>query len=193
MKRFFEKIRNRGPFRSLIFVSIWSAVRYFRREFHLRVIKYIYGIRIGDKCHIGSGLRFIYPQNITIGNSTTIAENTRLWSEKANGRLIVQDGVSVARDCVLDFSGGLILEENSLPSEGVIVYTHDHGHDPRSKPSASPLIIGKNSWIGVRAIILPSVSRIGERALIGAGAVVTKDVPDGGIFVGASGRFIQKD
>ncbi len=51
--------------------------------------------------------------------------------------------------------------------------------------------IGNDVWIGQNAIILPSVSSIGDGAVIGAGAVVTKDVPPYAIAVGAPARVIK--
>lgn len=48
------------------------------------------------------------------------------------------------------------------------------------------IVIQDDAWIGAGAIILPGV-KIGKRAVVGAGAVVTKDVPDGFIFIGSNG------
>lgn len=187
-----QRLRRRGPLRALPLEAVSAGWRYLVRKSVLFRLQLVYGMKIGAGCHIGGGIRFVQPASITVAEQVTIAENVRLWSETDYGRLTLGRGVSVARDCILDFSGLLTIGENALLSEGVIVYTHDHGHDPRSQPTASPLTIGKNAWIGVRAIILPSVNRIGDGALIGAGAVVTKDVPDGAIYVGAPGRLIQK-
>ncbi|MES1944093.1 acetyltransferase [Salinisphaera sp. PC39] len=91
----------------------------------------------------------------------------------------------------LDFSGGLTLERDVLVSAGAIIYTHDHGRDPRSEPTFSELVVGEGAWVGVRAIVLPSVNYIGRGAVIGAGAVVTCDIPDGATYVGAKGRLIE--
>lgn len=55
----------------------------------------------------------------------------------------------------------------------------------------SPIIIGHDVWIGQNAIITPSVNRIGNGAVIGAGAVVTKDVPDFAVVVGSPARVIK--
>ena len=60
------------------------------------------------------------------------------------------------------------------------------GHDPRSpifEDKGGPVKIGDRSWIGYRAIILPGVE-IGEGAVVGAGAVVTRDVPPYTIVAG---------
>ena len=53
-----------------------------------------------------------------------------------------------------------------------------------------PVVIKRNAWIGIGAIICPGVT-IGENAVIGAGAVVTKDVPDNAIVGGNPAKVIK--
>jgi maltose O-acetyltransferase len=68
------------------------------------------------------------------------------------------------------------------------------GHDPQSPDFADKggeVIIGDRAWIGYRAIILPSVT-IGEGAVVGAGAVVTKNVEPYTIVAGNPAKFINK-
>lgn len=52
------------------------------------------------------------------------------------------------------------------------------------KISRSQIVIGNDVWVGQNVLILPSVSRIGDGAVVGAGSVVTKDVPDFAVVVG---------
>ena len=60
------------------------------------------------------------------------------------------------------------------------------------KPSIEkPIIIGKNVWIGTGAIILPGIT-LGDHAIIGAGSVVTKDVPPETIVVGNPAKYLRK-
>lgn len=56
--------------------------------------------------------------------------------------------------------------------------------------SRSSIFIGHESWIGAGTIILPKVSKIGIGAVVGAGSVVTRDVPDFAIFVGNPAKLI---
>jgi virginiamycin A acetyltransferase len=92
-------------------------------------------------------------------------------------------------------------------AHGVIALTHNHPLDHPSTHSFffnnclgvvdaylvehHPLSIGNDVWIGQNAIILPSVSRIGDGAVIGAGAVVTKDVEPYSIVVGNPARLLR--
>jgi virginiamycin A acetyltransferase len=54
-----------------------------------------------------------------------------------------------------------------------------------------PLTIGNDVWIGANAVILPEVSSIGDGAVIGAGAVVNKDVPPYAVVLGNPGRVVK--
>jgi maltose O-acetyltransferase len=73
----------------------------------------------------------------------------------------------------------------------VQIYTADHPRDAETRRSGlefgRPVVIGKNVWIGGGAIILPGVT-VGDDALIGAGSVVTRDVPAGATVVGNPAR-----
>ena len=101
------------------------------------------------------------------------------------------DDVTLTENCRIDFSGGVKIGKNSLISKNVITETHDHGFDPRNKPTSKQLVIGENVWIGMNTIILSHVERIGDNVIISVGAVVTKDVPDNCIVAGIPAKIIQ--
>src|ERR1022692_3366992 len=60
----------------------------------------------------------------------------------------------------------------------------------RSSCHTAPVIIADDVWIGARAIILPGVT-VGSGSIIGAGAVVSKDVPPGAVVVGNPARIVR--
>ena len=79
----------------------------------------------------------------------------------------------------------------TLLGPAVHVYTALHPMDAarrRVEEYGRPVEIGADVWIGGAALILPGV-RIGDRAVIGAGSVVTRDVPAGGVAVGNPARL----
>ena len=70
-------------------------------------------------------------------------------------------------------------------------YTHILTHNWIGNVKIAPVRIKKGAEVGVRAIILPGVT-VGENAVVGAGAVVTHDVPDGVTVVGSPARVLRK-
>ena len=71
--------------------------------------------------------------------------------------------------------------------------TLNHGFDQATRNttlSSFPIIIGKDVWIGSNATIAPGVT-IGDNAGIGAGAVVTKDIPENAVAVGVPAKVIK--
>ncbi|QDV65940.1 acyltransferase [Crateriforma conspicua] len=186
-----RRIASRGSLWTLPLDLGAAAGRFVRRKTSV-VLWGLRGLRTGDRCHLGPGVRCADPKSVSLGDRVTLGAGVRLATETYRGRLSVGDRVEIGRYTILDFSGDLTIEDDALVSEGAIVYTHDHGYDPRSQPAASSLVLKRNCWIGSRAIILPSVNSIGENAIVGSGAVVTKDVPDGHVYVAGPGRLLKR-
>lgn len=84
--------------------------------------------------------------------------------------------------------------DHTLFGSGVHVYTATHPLDPvrrREQEFGKPVMIGSDVWIGGGAIICPGVS-IGSRSVIGAGSVVTRDIPEGVLAAGNPCRVIRE-
>jgi acetyltransferase-like isoleucine patch superfamily enzyme len=152
------------------------------------------GLNLSNVHYIGTGVRFNNASFIFFNGEVSIADGVRMWCEtkSAKSNLTIEDNSQINRDVLLDFTGHLHIKKNVLVSEGAILYTHSHGYDPRSIPTPSSLIINDNVWIGTRAIILPSVNTIGARSIIGAGAIVSKDVPADTIVISQPQRMLNK-
>lgn len=81
----------------------------------------------------------------------------------------------------------------TLFGPGVHIYTATHPLDPvqrRTHESGKPVEVGSDVWVGGGAILLPGV-RVGSRSVIGAGSVVSKDIPDGVVAAGNPCRVIR--
>mgnify|MGYP006277306847 FL=1 len=78
---------------------------------------------------------------------------------------------------------------------GVQILAADHPRDPQTRDAGlefgRPVAIGRNVWIGGGALILPGVT-VGDDAVIGAGAVVTRDVPPGATVAGNPARLLPR-
>ena len=95
--------------------------------------------------------------------------------------------------CRIQDQGGIEIGDGSLIGHNTTIATlnHDFNPDKRANLHPSPVKIGKNVWIGSDSTILPGVE-IGDGAVIGAGSVVTKNVPANSIAVGSPARVIKQ-
>ena len=95
-------------------------------------------------------------------------------------------------DCTFLALGGITIEDDVLIGPKVSLITENHPLNPEQRKglAAKPILIKKNAWIGANATILPGVT-IGENAVVAAGAVVSKDVPDHTVVGGIPAKFIK--
>jgi acetyltransferase-like isoleucine patch superfamily enzyme len=95
-------------------------------------------------------------------------------------------------DCVfLDF-GGITIEDGVFIAPKVSLLAEGHPLSPEDRHSltVAPIRIKKNAWIGANATLTQGVT-IGENAVVAAGAVVTKDVPDNTVAGGVPAKIIK--
>ena len=120
--------------------------------------------KIGTGCNICANV--LIENEVVIGNNVTVKSGVQLW-----------DGVT--------------LEDNVFVGPNV-TFTNDLF--PRSKNpdwKLSKTVVKKGASIGANATILCGIT-IGENAMIGAGSVVTKDVPSGEVWIGNPARFFKQ-
>lgn len=110
----------------------------------------------------------------------------------------VERGAEIQEDCIIGdnagigayslISQGTIIEGDNMMGPNVHIYTNGHFYNSETHcfegySSIKPVVIGKHTWIGYGVIILPGV-KIGSNTIIGAGSVVTKDIPSGVMAAG---------
>lgn len=97
--------------------------------------------------------------------------------------------------CVILDPGPVYIGDHVMLAPGVHIYTAAHAMDPDERAAlvefAKPVRIGDKVWIGGQAVVCPGVS-IGEGTVIGAGSVVTKDIPANVVAAGNPCRVIRK-
>ncbi|HEY8564399.1 MAG TPA: sugar O-acetyltransferase [Beijerinckiaceae bacterium] len=94
-------------------------------------------------------------------------------------------------NCVILDVVAVVIGEKTQIGPGVQILTADHPRDAGQRAAGlefgRPVTIGRNVWIGGGALVLPGVT-IGDDAIVGAGSVVTRDVPPGATVVGNPAR-----
>lgn len=132
-------------------------------------------------------------QRIHIGNNSSIAMNQyfHTFTDKFPDIFIGNNSV-INRKCYLDGRGGIKIGNNVNISSEVLILTATHdAQDPKFPCIIKKVKIEDNCWIGSRSIIMPGVT-INKGAVVAAGAVVTKDVPEFSIVGGIPAKFIKK-
>lgn len=126
-------------------------------------------------CDIDEGTTVFTPLYINYGKTTKIGKN-----------------VFINFDCTFLGLGGITIDDNVLIAPKVNLLSEGHPVSPKNRQSLVPghIHIKKNAWIGANATILPGVT-VGENAIVAAGAVVSKDVPDNTIVGGIPAKVIK--
>ena len=124
---------------------------------------------------IDESVRVFPPFNINYGKSTTFGK-----------------GSFVNFGCTFLALGGITIGEGVFIAPHCVLATEYHLEDPETRHTllTKPIVVKKNAWIGASATILAGVT-IGENAIVAAGAVVTKDVPDKAVVGGVPAKVIK--
>jgi maltose O-acetyltransferase len=124
---------------------------------------------------------------VKIGKGVRVEGECLLWGP---GRIGIGAGSVVNRGVLLDGRFPLTIGENVSISLFAVILTLEHDlADPEFRSVGAPVVIGDRAFIGARAMVLPGVI-IGEGAAVAAGAVVTRDVPPRTIVGGVPAKPI---
>lgn len=135
-----------------------------------------------------------YIKQYNIGRGGYVQYGVTFISEHGEiGKLEIGERVQFTRNVDIDYTGGLIIGNGVNIAEGAKILTHGHSYLLRNKKClnkyhpntfATPLTIGNNVFIGIKAVIMPGVTTIGENSIISAGTIVTRPVPPNSIVTG---------
>ncbi len=132
------------------------------------LIKELFVDGIGENSRIMPPLTVVRAKNVKIGKNVVVMNN-----------------------CLMMSAGGITIEDNVLVAANSQLISNNHDLYKRSIITCKPIHLKSNCWIGAGSTILPGVT-IGKNAVVGAGSVVTKDVPDDCIAVGNPAKVIKK-
>ena len=138
-------------------------------------------LRFCDTSECRPGSYFIACSKISIGENVVIRPGTMLFADPR-----------------VDSDGCITIEDNAMVGSGVHIYVANHKYNTKGVNiinqghcSARSVVLRKGCWVGANSTILPGVE-IGSRSVVGAGSVVTKDVPPNTVYAGNPARMIKE-
>ncbi|MCH5267398.1 MAG: sugar O-acetyltransferase [Lachnospiraceae bacterium] len=105
----------------------------------------------------------------------------------------IGENVFINAGCSFQDQGGITIGDGCLIGHNTVIATLNHEEQPKRRGDLlpAPVVIGDRVWIGSNATILPGVT-IGDGAIVAAGAVVTKNVPENTVVGGVPARVIKQ-
>ena len=148
-----------------------SLFRYSPRPLHRwrSFLLRCFGARLGTGCHIYASAKIWAPWHLECGRWACISNDAEIYNP-----------VSV------------VLGEGAVVSQGAFLCAASHDYkDPGFPLIHGAIVVGKKAWVAARAIVLMGVT-IGEGSVVGAGSVVTSDVPPNTVCAGNPARVVKK-
>jgi acetyltransferase-like isoleucine patch superfamily enzyme len=155
-------------------------------------------VTIGDHFKLEQGSRLFIQKDWRIGDHVQIATNCALFSRESPsaGVLSIGDNTHIGDNTIIDIADDVTIGDTVAIGPNCVIYSHDHGYESDAAAAwkgpliTRPVMIEDHAWIGSGVTILPGVT-IGKRAVIAAGAVVTKDVEANSVYGGIPARKIK--
>lgn len=165
---FFRVIRNVFTF------TFMNRIYDLLYEFMVENVWAKRAMHIDGKVSMSSTARILYPQNIYVGDKTNINRYCCLWAS---------------------LKARIIIGKNCLTGSNVTILTSKYSVSGRRNFRENPsieqdVVIEDDVWLGANVVVLPGV-RIGKGSVIGAGAVVSRDVPPFSVVVGPRSKIIK--
>lgn len=161
----------------------------------------------------------IYHSDLQLGANILIGDRVIIYQAKDGGAVKLCDQVSILRDTAIEtgyngsitigrttwiqprcqlnaYLGSITIGVGVDIAPNCALYAYDHGFAPdktvreQALETKGDIVIEDHVWLGVGVIVLSGV-RIGKGAVVGAGSVVTQDIPDGAIALGVPARVVK--
>lgn len=144
---------------------------------------------------LGEPLEMLRDGRLSLGEQVLLEPD--VWIT-GSGRVEIGEGTILNRGVMLAAAEHVSIGAHCMVANGCVVTDSDHVTDDPTRPatwqgftSKGPTTVGDHTWLGAHAVVTSGVT-IGERCIIGAGAVVTHDVPDWSVAVGVPARVVRR-
>lgn len=138
--------------------------------------KYLAKIRLGENVFIDESVEIYCPEKMTIDSNVHIQQGCKFFADGG--------GIHIKEGCIFAHDIQIMARNHVYDTPDLAFIPYD------SRNNNLPVVIGEFCWIGARATILPGVS-IGKGVVVGAGSVVTKNIPEYAICVGNPAKVIK--
>lgn len=135
--------------------------------------------QFGEGSSVRPGVYAVACKKISIGNLVTLRPGTMLHADPRTG------------------GAGITIEDKVLIGSSVHIYVDTHAFDNPDIPiydqgfyDSKPVVLKEGCWIGANTVILPGVT-VGKNAVVGAGSIVTKSVPDYVVVAGNPAKILK--
>jgi acetyltransferase-like isoleucine patch superfamily enzyme len=154
-----------------IVLKIYNKIERIIREKKLNQLKKSFKY-CGKNVHLTPNIHIVHPPNFSLGDNSLIADYTVIFS---------LHGVQIGKNCLISSGCGISTVNHVISSPA----RTQAGYE-----KCGEVIIEDNVWLGMNVSVLPGI-RIGNNSIVGAGSVVTKNIPPNQIWVGNPARYVK--
>lgn len=171
------------------------------RGFKGAAVRVFLMVRFRGRCSIDPGarlgsVRLVFcdsKSSIAVGARTTVSASSSLGA-RDGGSLTIGEGVFINRNCVIGAAERIEIGDFAAIGPGVVIVDTAKDQAARIRDEvrrdvSRPVVIESYAWIGANCSILPGV-RVGRGAIVGAGSVVTRDIPAARVAAGVPARVV---
>jgi len=150
---------------------------------------------LGEGTVVEAGVLIFHPERVHLGAGVYVGHQTILKGYHRH-HMRIGDGTWIGQQCFFHSAGGITIGRHVGVGPGVKMLTSTHAEAGRGIPillaplTTAPIVVEDDADLGIGSILLPGVT-VGRGAQVGAGAVVTADVPAYAVVAGVPARVLR--
>lgn len=175
--------------------GIRQKIKYMAGYMHCKAGHVSIGKR--SRVYIGKGVKIVGGANISLGPCVSIRPYVQLWC--GSGSIQIGSGTELGERSRISIINSLVVGEKVLFSPNVYLTDCDHAYEEVGIPVMEQgtvkrdygVVIKDHAFVGINTVIIGNVT-VGQGSVVGANSVVTKDIPDYCVAVGAPAKVVKR-